>query len=406
MKAGSGTVASVENPAAPARSCRHIVTCEYPPSLGGVSDYTRAIARELALHRDEVHVWAPGDSGVEAGSADVTIHRTLGGFEPWHLLRCGRELNRFTAPRRILVQWVPHGYGYRSMNLALCVWLWVRSVFSRDCIEVMVHEPHLGFGEGSWQQNVAAAIHRVMDLVLLRAAKRVFISTPLWEPELRPYAPRGLQFEWLPVPTNIRVNPKPDVIEAVRREYLQGGGVLLGHFGTHNPLVTGMLEAVLPGVARRNANCNFLLMGAGSAKFRERLLHRHPDLHGRVHATGSISGDLISSHIAACDLMLQPYPDGVSTRRTTTMAALVHGCPVVTTTGLSTEPVWLTSSGVALAPASDCDALVEAVSQLCSNSDLRRDLGARGKALYAARFDIAHIIDQIAGRPTAEGVTK
>ena len=36
----------------------HILTCEYPPQTGGVSDYTFLVANGLASH-DEVHVWCP-----------------------------------------------------------------------------------------------------------------------------------------------------------------------------------------------------------------------------------------------------------------------------------------------------------------------------------------------------------
>ena len=37
----------------------HIVTSEYPPDVGGVSDYTRQVAEGLARMGDEVHVWCP-----------------------------------------------------------------------------------------------------------------------------------------------------------------------------------------------------------------------------------------------------------------------------------------------------------------------------------------------------------
>ena len=37
----------------------HILTGEYPPQPGGVSDYTRMVAEGLAAAGDEVVVWAP-----------------------------------------------------------------------------------------------------------------------------------------------------------------------------------------------------------------------------------------------------------------------------------------------------------------------------------------------------------
>ena len=45
----------------------HLVTSEYPPDIGGVSDYTAQLARALAGAGDEVHVWCPGEARPPAG---------------------------------------------------------------------------------------------------------------------------------------------------------------------------------------------------------------------------------------------------------------------------------------------------------------------------------------------------
>ena len=49
------------------------------------------------------------------------------------------------------MQWVPHGFGYRSMNLGFCLWLRPRAR-SGDQVELMVHEPYLEF---SWRCSVS-----------------------------------------------------------------------------------------------------------------------------------------------------------------------------------------------------------------------------------------------------------
>ena len=58
----------------------HLITGEYPPQPGGVSDYTRLVAIELARAGDAVNVWAPGPdlpSSVELG---IMVHRLPGNF--------------------------------------------------------------------------------------------------------------------------------------------------------------------------------------------------------------------------------------------------------------------------------------------------------------------------------------
>src|SRR5919112_1432913 len=94
----------------------HIITSEYPPASGGVSDYTRLVAAGLAASGDQVHVWCPPGEGAGVETPGVSVHGVLGGMSPSDLRRVGRELDGFKGPRRLLVQWVPHGYGYRAMN--------------------------------------------------------------------------------------------------------------------------------------------------------------------------------------------------------------------------------------------------------------------------------------------------
>ena len=40
----------------------HMITGEYPPQAGGVSDYSRVVARGLVAAGDAVHVYATGIS--------------------------------------------------------------------------------------------------------------------------------------------------------------------------------------------------------------------------------------------------------------------------------------------------------------------------------------------------------
>src|SRR6185436_6115778 len=149
-------------------------------------------------------------------------------------------------PRRLLVQWVPHGYGYRSMNLPFCLWLWKRAKFSHDHVELMVHEPFLAFREGSAKQDLVAAVHRIMIVVLLNAATRVWVSIPDWGMRLRPFAfeRRDRVFDWLPVPSTIPVVDDPTGIMELRTRFAPRGEALVGHFGAYDPYMTKLMMEV------------------------------------------------------------------------------------------------------------------------------------------------------------------
>jgi len=364
---------------------RHIITSEYPPQPGGVSDYTRIVAEGLAAAGEEVHVWCPATNGATPACDGVVLHREMGRFTPRELRNVSRQLKQFPAPRRVLVQWVPHGYGFRSMNLAFCLWLWLRSL-SGDRVELMVHEPSLGFGEGSWKHNLVALFHRLMTIVLLRATRRVWVSIPAWETRWRPYTlGRAVDFRWLPVGSNIPVAETCAEQQQFRKRLTADGCLLIGHFGAYDANTTSLLLKSVPELLKAD-NTNLLLLGHGSSRMQSVLAEQYPSFVDRVHATGSLNELELSRHLSACDLMLQPYADGVSSRRTSTMTALAHGIPVVTTKGKFTEPLWTTSEAVALAPAQDPAEFARNASQLLEDEPARKRLAASARTLYEEHF--------------------
>lgn len=371
----------------------HLISGEYPPQIGGVGDYTRLVAAELARVGEAVHVWCPAADDPGPQEAGVQVHREMGDISPGDLLRVGQLLDRFAPPRRLLVQWVPHSYGYQSMNLPLCFWLWKRGVFAGDRIELMVHEPFLAFRQGTWRQDAAALVHRLMTIVLLSAVRRVWISIPAWEQYLRPYTMgRRLTFNWLPVPSNVPVIADPAGVSIIRARYTRPGGLLVSHFGAYIHSVIEVLMSVLPALMDGLGNVSVLLLGHGSESACAELSQRRHDLAGRIHATGTLVAADLSRHLSASDVMIQPYPDGVSTRRGGVMAGISHGLPIVTTNGKLTESLWAESGAVATVPAGDTAALLAMTKQLLANDNDRRRLGDRASRLYQERFDVKHTV--------------
>jgi glycosyltransferase involved in cell wall biosynthesis len=388
----------------------HIITCEYPPQVGGVSDYTKLVAEGLTEAGDEVHVWCPGEeqeaeggrqeaagrrqeAGGRRQTAGVKVHRDLGRFRPSDLRRVGKQLDQFPLPRRLLVQWVPHGYGYRSMNLPFCLWLWRRAKFKGDRVELMVHEPFLAFREGSRKQDVAAAAHRLMIVLLLNAASHIWISTQSWEKHLRPFLfGRKKPIEWLPVPNNIPVVDDHAAIRQTRAKYATNGTRLIGHFGAYSKYMSDIMSEFLPAVLNGGTDLSMLLLGKGSSQLRDSLVSAHPEMAPRIHATGEISAEEISKHVSACDVMWQPYQDGVSGRRTSVMSALSHGIATVTTAGKATERCWLENDAVKLTEPHDVNRMIESVRSVIEDDRERLRLGSAGSRLYANFFQLREAV--------------
>lgn len=377
----------------------HLVTGEYPPDPGGVSDYTAQVAAGLAAAGREVHVWCPGaDPHPAADRPGVTVHRVAGRFGPAGLARLDAGLNRFPGPRTVLVQYAPPAFGLKAMNLPFALWLLGRRAAHRDDVRVMFHEVAYPFVRRPRKHNLLAVTNRAMAAVVLAAARRVYTSTPAWNPVLDRYGGRRVPRTWTPIPAN--VPPADPAAAAAARDRLTGGcpgAVLVGHFGTYGVWVAAPLADALARLLAARPDIHVLLLGRGGERFQKEFTAGHPGAAGRVTAAGELSPGDLAAHLRACDLLLQPFPDGVSGRRTSVMAGLANGVPVVTNLGPASEPLWAADAPAAAAPAPDPAAVADLALRLLADPAARDSLGRRGRDYYERHFTPARTIATLLG---------
>jgi glycosyltransferase involved in cell wall biosynthesis len=365
----------------------HLVTCEYAPQIGGVADFTRAVAGGLAAAGQRVHVWSPSPA---VGNATIAVHALPDGYKASALAFLDRALDACPPPRRLFVQWVPHGYGYKSLNVPFC--LWVRRRARRgDNVHLMVHEPFLSFDSRRIRQNIGAAMHRAMLGTLLGAARRVWVSTPSFLADVRRFGAGQRDATWLPIPSPVARVDDPRAVAALRARWAAQNPVV-GYFGTCNPLVAPLLAAVISELASIRPEVRWGLFGRGTQVLVADLLARRCVPQSTIMASGELGERELSLALQCCDVFVQPYHDGLSTRRTTLMALLDHGRPVVSPRGLRTEALWQQAGSVRLTPADDVAALVEATISLLDHPNERAELAARGRAQYAERFEIGRAV--------------
>ena len=368
----------------------HLISGEYPPQLGGVSDYTRQVASALARAGERVHVWAPVASGPTPIDPGVEVHRLQRRFSPRGLRKLGEALDSSDRPRRLLVQYVPQAFGYHGFNLPFCLWLTAR----REPLWLMLHEVVSPWGDGhTLKRDALAAVTRLMALLAVKRADRVLVSVPAWRNLLATFLTPP-ELTWLPVPTCLPTEPPVGSKEACAR-LRTGHAAIIGHFGTYSPLITPLLRAAFLQLLRSDHRRLGLLLGRGSDAFAAQFLAEYPDLNGQVKARAGLAPEDVAASLCACDVILQPYPDGISARRTTAMASLALGLPVVTNAGPLSEPLWSESGAVALTSEPSGRALAGAVEALLESPGRRADLGERGRALYGARFSLQRSVETL-----------
>jgi hypothetical protein len=292
----------------------------------------------------------------------------------------------------LLVQYVPHAFGWKGMNVPFCLWLRCQ----RRRVVVMFHEVAFPVVAGQPRKHrLLARMTGWMAALVSRSADHRFVSTPSWVPLLERLAP-GAAATWLPVPSTVNTHPGPEAVARCRGRIQPGtGGVVLGHFGTFGHAIAEAVAAALPPLLRAGPQRTGLLIGRGSDAFANRLRRAHPCLAGQVRATGEVSAEEVAAHLAACDLLVQPYPDGATSRRTTLMAGLALGVPVVTTEGRHSEALWRQSGAVELVPADDPDQLARAAERLLRDPRARANLGKAARLVYEREFALQRTVERL-----------
>jgi glycosyltransferase involved in cell wall biosynthesis len=319
--------------------------------VDGIRDHTRRLAEALR----------------GTGAADVRME--LG-------VRPG-----FTAALRpdddvLLVQYNPFSYA----RWGFAPWLPVELLRARRRrrVALMVHEPYVPMRNLRW--SLMGAWQRLQLWLLWLSAGVVLASIEPWTALLARWRPRR-PVHHLPVGSNL-----PD--RRARREEARGrlgiaaDEVVLATLGSRSPAwLGGPVLAAATAVAAAGRPASALLLGADA-----------PDVDGladvlRVRRPGWLSDEDLAAALAAADLFLLPLADGVSTRRTTLMAALQHAVPVIATHGPLTDRT-LVEAGDALrlVPVARVDLFAEAARALAEEPAARLRVGRAGRSLYERAY--------------------
>ena len=155
-------------------------------------------------------------------------------------------------------------------------------------------------------------VHRWMARQVLRSAERVFLSIPAWEPLLRGLGVPCPPMTWLPVPSNLSAQARRAGNGPRARRLAPDNALVVGSFGTYGPCgrLVDHRPAPDPGPGARPSRP----ASRWGGRVRPRPGSRPPHLRGRLLASGELTEPELAAHLAACDLLLQPYPDGASSR--------------------------------------------------------------------------------------------
>ncbi len=368
------------------------LTGEYPPMQGGIGDFTALLADRLADRGLEPAVLtARGARTVRDGRVPVEPSLPHWGWTTWPVVL--GEVDRW-RPKVVHLQYQAAAFSMHPAIHLLPWWLRRR-------------RPHLGLAVTFHDLRVpyllpGAGPIRLLALRLLARGCHAVATTN--EPDRR-----TLQ-SWLPgghrrpslIPLAGETPPDPPSPDARRRvrEGLGIGGdeLTICFFGLLNRSkgIDHLLQA-LAQVRGEGLRPRLLLLGATAGAsdptnvtYGEAILAEAArlGLDSLLTWAGYVPREELGAYFQAADIAALPFTDGVSLRRTSLIAVLAHGLPLVTTTPAEPEAAGPLrhEEHCLLVPPGDPTALAAAIRRLAGDPGLRERLAA-GARQAATNFD-------------------
>ncbi len=389
-----------------------LISGEFPPMQGGVGDYSREMARAVVALGHEVSVLVSQSLADAYGQTDEQPWRVIPIVRDWKW-GCWRQIASLVTkiqPDVIDLQYQAAIYDMRVPAINLLPWRWRRRS-DRPPIAVTFHDlkpPYLFPKAGPLRGRAVRALARYSDAVILTNAQDMAVANT-W-----PFAqqasvspgdaarPRGTALHQIPIGSNIAVAPPAGFDRAAWRTRLgyQPNDFLWAYFGFLNASKGG--ETLIQALAGSQPAARLLMIGGrvGSSDptnraYADRVeaLMAELEVTDRVQWTGYVPNEQVSAALLSADVVVLPYRDGISFRRGSLHAALVHGCTIISTTADVPLPELREGENILLVPANDPVAVCRAAARLYNDPALRARIGQGAKRL-AEQFTWKHIAER------------
>jgi glycosyltransferase involved in cell wall biosynthesis len=391
------------------------LTGEYPPMQGGIADHTAYLAHHLTAVGAASSILT-SRRWLEADTESPALFAHSGARQPLIFpLLPGWGRHAWPAIRRYLETYQPDilHLQYQAAAFDLAGWInwlpwYLKRRKGRTRVVTTFHDLRVPYifpkaGPFRWQSMLALARHSDAVICtnredLYTLAKQLSVtSVQLPGDNLQSLVPNPQSplLSLIPLGSNVEPQPPADFDRQAWRGKYQADPetLLLAYFGFMNESKGGeeLIEA-LALLRQRGLDARLLLIGGdvghadptnvAYAQKVQALIEQH-QLGAFVHRTGYVDLAAVSANLLAADAVVMPYRDGVSFRRTTLIAALRHGCPVVST--FPADPALIpeirSGENMLLVPPRQAEALAQTLSSLATDTALRQRLASGAKTL-------------------------
>lgn len=375
-----------------------LISAEYPPTPGGIGDYTALLAAHLATAGATIAVLTTGNGAVRH-DGDVTVYACVPSWG-WGNGKAVHAVMRSFRPEIVHLQYQTGMYGmHPAVNFLPDRLAWripvlhtLRRAVHKDVRFLTtfhdLRHPYLFPKAGPLRVGVTRHLARASAVAIGTNGEDV-ATLRAWR----------ANSTLIPIGSNIPPASVRDA-RAIRARYgIPADAALLTTFGLLNQ--SKGIETVIDALAllrREGMAASLLLIGAGvgandpSNRATEAAIDAQCDAAGLsafVRKTGRLPAAEVAETLAASDVCVLPYRDGASPRRGSLLAAFAQGVPVVTTTpapgAYAGVPALRDGDGARCVSPGDARAIAEAVRMICRDDALAACI-RNGATAYAAHF--------------------
>ena len=353
-----------------------IVSDQFPPTKGGIGDYTALLANRLIDRGARVSLFVP------KGSVHSNCRASIAAAYPtwsWFTLGLLHRTLESTGTQWVHLQ--HNGGMYQNCRLAAYLLpLYLRWKRWPGRIAVTFHDIN--------RRPLFPKANALMDWLIRRLAKDADLVIAADTTDVDTLRGFGATAYQVPIGSNIPVADENTETRAhIRARYgIPPDHFLLGHFGTALGLeilfeaVSRLPLATLLLVGKTVSRGNLGAIDQVPDSIREKL--KRLGIESRVRWTSHLPVTDVADALFACDAIVLPYPAGASLRHGGMLAALSQARAIITTTPQKPLGSIISARTLVTVPPGDVSALVTAIAEVLENPDRKSELE---KAAVAAR---------------------
>ena len=334
-----------------------IISGDFPAITGGISDYSYILARHLAKENTNTTIITSKNSKIKKSH----LLKILPVINKWNFF-CLQKINQLLnkiKPDVIQIEFPSKSYHRHPAINFLPFYLKLKG---KQNIVFTTHE----FGLYTW-------LGKLRQLIAMLFSDKIITVTHDDKKQLEKIF--GEKVSHINIGANIfpaKRNEKE--IKKIREKIAPNKEKIACFFG--RIAQQKGLESLFTALAEvaKQRPIKLLMIGEFESKEIEKKLReriKQLGIESKIHWTGYLKGRLLSQHFYASDFCVLPFEDGLTFRRGSYLAALVHGLPIISTKTRLTPTCLKHKQNIFFVKPNNKNELTQAMKELGENTKLQ-----------------------------------